>query len=709
MYLKKVYHALQQEQEKLTETLAQGQSAGIAALQEMAQDVRLNFDNFADNLDTYAQLEMKNREIDQLNLKQETATNRLAQVERLLPQAYFGKVVVDYFDNEKSQPFYIGINGFSSENENLVYDWRSPIAELFYNNVLGKSHYLANGVEIFVSIDLRRQFVIAYDQLKHYFDTNIAIEDDVLLAALENSATEQMQAITATIQQEQNVIIRDLASEIILVNGVAGSGKTSTIMQRIAYLLYSFRQQISADDVLILSPNDKFIQYLSHVLPALGEKNPRNLTWRKLLVWQLDKELETESDYFERITKNDVSDQTEILRSRKFAEFVASGSSILQQGNYFQAITLKKKVIIKAELLAEMFATTPPEAGFAERLQGVAAKLNSYWQRRLLKQAQKKAWQDRLLALSETQQQKYFGHLLQDESPKTLQKYTHKLLQQKFAAVTAQIADFSWLQPEKMLADLYQAYTNETYLAAKVMTVDEATIALFIQHRFIQASPLSRMQYVLVDEVQDYTPAQIFLLSQLFKASRFTLVGDSNQAIFNTNTDFATIAAIFETSKRQVTRYDLLNSYRSSGAITAVFQQLAAQENFTIVPVRPKGKAVTVKHLAELSDLRNIINEMKPVTIITKTQKEADDLTKWWQGQNAALKKEAKARAEVTILPISLAKGLEFDRVILYNTTKENYANDRERKMLYTAASRGMQELTITYFDGLTPYLKFLA
>ncbi|MDT2739235.1 UvrD-helicase domain-containing protein [Enterococcus canintestini] len=709
MYLKKVYHALQQEQEKLTETLAHGQSAGIAALQEMAQDVRLNFDNFADNLDTYAQLEMKNREIDQLNLKQETAANRLAQVERLLPQAYFGKVAVDYFDNEKSQPFYIGINGFSSENENLVYDWRSPIAELFYNNVLGKSHYLANGAEIFVSIDLRRQFVIAYDQLKHYFDTNIAIEDDVLLAALENSATEQMQAITATIQQEQNVIIRDLAAEIILVNGVAGSGKTSTIMQRIAYLLYSFRQQISADDVLILSPNDKFIQYLSHVLPALGEKNPRNLTWRKLLVWQLDKELETESDYFERITKNDVSDQTEILRSRKFAEFVASGSSILQQGNYFQAITLKKKVIIKAELLAEMFATTPPEASFGERLQGVAAKLNSYWQRRLLKQAQKKAWQDRLLALSETQQQKYFGHLLQDESPKTLQKYTHKLLQQKFAAVTAQIADFSWLQPEKMLADLYQAYTNETYLAAKVMTVDEATIALFIQHRFIQASPLSRMQYVLVDEVQDYTPAQIFLLSQLFKASRFTLVGDSNQAIFNTNTDFATIAAIFETSKRQVTRYDLLNSYRSSGAITAVFQQLAAQENFTIVPVRPKGKAVTVKHLAELSDLRNIINEMKPVTIITKTQKEADDLTKWWQGQNAALKKEAKARAEVTILPISLAKGLEFDRVILYNTTKENYANDRERKMLYTAASRGMQELTITYFDGLTPYLKFLA
>ena len=709
MYLKKVYHALQQEQEKLTETLAQGQSAGIAALQEMAQDVRLNFDNFADNLDTYAQLEMKNREIDQLNLKQETAANRLAQVERLLPQAYFGKVVVDYFDNEKSQPFYIGINGFSSENENLVYDWRSPIAELFYNNVLGKSHYLANGAEIFVSIDLRRQFVIAYDQLKHYFDTNIAIEDDVLLAALENSATEQMQAITATIQQEQNVIIRDLASEIILVNGVAGSGKTSTIMQRIAYLLYSFRQQISADDVLILSPNDKFIQYLANVLPALGEKNPRNLTWRKLLVWQLDKELETESDYFERITKNDVSDQTEILRSRKFAEFVASGSSILQQGNYFQAITLKKKVIIKAELLAEMFATTPPEAGFAERLQGVAAKLNSYWQRRLLKQAQKKAWQDRLLALSETQQQKYFGHLLQDETPKTLQKYTHKLLQQKFAAVTAQIADFSWLQPEKMLADLYQAYTNETYLAAKVMTVDEATIALFIHHRFIQASPLSRMQYVLVDEVQDYTPAQIFLLSQLFKASRFTLVGDSNQAIFNTNTDFATIAAIFETSKRQVTRYDLLNSYRSSGAITAVFQQLAAQENFTIVPVRPKGKAVTVKHLAKLSDLRNIINEMKPVTIITKTQKEADDLTKWWQGQNAALKKEAKARAEVTILPISLAKGLEFDRVILYNTTKENYANDRERKMLYTAASRGMQELTITYFDGLTPFLKFLA
>lgn len=188
-YLQKVYHALKKAEGQLTETLAKGQSTGILALQEMAGDVRLNFDNFADNLDTFAQLEMKNREIDQLNLKQETAANKLAQVKRLLPQAYFGKVVVDYFDQEEKQSFYIGVNGFNEENENLVYDWRSPVAELFYNNVLGASAYWANGNEIPVAIDLRRQFVISYDQLKHYFDTNVAIEDDVLLAALENSAS----------------------------------------------------------------------------------------------------------------------------------------------------------------------------------------------------------------------------------------------------------------------------------------------------------------------------------------------------------------------------------------------------------------------------------------------------------------------------------------------------------------------------------------
>lgn len=708
-YLQKVYHALKKAERQLTETLAKGQSTGILALQEMAGDVRLNFDNFADNLDTFAQLEMKNREIDQLNLKQETAANKLAQVKRLLLQAYFGKVVVDYFDQEEKQSFYIGVNGFNEENENLVYDWRSPVAELFYNNVLGASAYWANGNEIPVAIDLRRQFVISYDQLKHYFDTNVAIEDDVLLAALENSASKQMQAITATIQKEQNVIIRDLTHEIILVNGVAGSGKTSTIMQRIAYLLYSLRQEISVDDVLILAPNDKFIQYLAHVLPSLGEKNPRNLTWRKLLAWQLDQPLESETDYFIRITKSEVVAQTSVLRSRKFAEFVYNASDILQNRNYFQAISLKEKVIIKAETIAEMYATTPKEATFGQIIQSVAAKLRSYWQRRLLKQAQGKAWQDRVLALSETQQQKYFGHLLQDESPKALKKYALRLLQQKYHEIEVAITNFTWLQPAQMLADLYLAYTGDTYHAGKVLTVDEATIALLIQHRFIKASPLAAMKYILVDEVQDYTPAQIFLLNQLFTKARFTLVGDYNQAIFNSQTDFATIAAIFKAAKRDVTVYDLLNSYRSSGAITAAFQQLTAQTDFTIVPVRPKGKAVEVKKLASLDDLADLLADGKSVTVITKTQAEADYLTQWWHNQPIILADKNIPKENVTILPISLAKGLEFDRVILYNVTKENYTNQQDRKMLYTAISRGMQELTITYFSELTPFLQFLA
>lgn len=708
-YLQKVYHALKKAEGQLSETLAKGQSSGILALQEMAGDVRLNFDNFADNLDTFAQLEMKNREIDQLNLKQKTAASKLAQVRRLLPQAYFGKVVVDYFDEEEKQSFYIGVNSFNDENENLVYDWRSPVAELFYNNVLGPSAYWANGKKIPVAIDLRRQFVISYDRLKHYFDTHIAIEDDVLLAALGNSASQQMQAITATIQKEQNVIIRDLDHEIILVNGVAGSGKTSTIMQRIAYLLYSLRQEISVDDVLILAPNDKFIQYLAHVLPSLGEKNPRNLTWRKLLAWQLDQPLESEIDYFTRITKSEVDKQTTVLRSQKFAEFVDNASDILQNKNYFQKITVKQKVIIKAETIAEMFATTPKDATFGQRIQSVAVKLRSYWQRRLLKQAQGKAWQDRVLALSENQQQKYFGHLLQDESPKALKKYALRLLQQKYHEIEVAITNFSWLQPAQMLADLYLAYTGERYQAAEVLTVDEATIALLIQHRFIKTSPLATMKYILVDEVQDYTPAQIFLLNQLFTNARFTLVGDYNQAIFNSQTDFTTIGAIFKATKREVIVYDLLNSYRSSGAITATFQQLTAQVDFTIVPVRPKGKKVAVNKLVKLTDLARLLAIEKSVTVITKTQAEADYLTQWWHDQPIMFANENTTKENVTILPISLAKGLEFDHVLLYNASTENYTTEQDRKMLYTATSRGMQELTITYFEELTSLLQFLA
>ena len=242
----------------------------------------------------------------------------------------------------------------------MVYDWRSPIASLFYNNDLGHSSYLVNQNQIEVMIHERRQFIIKKDQLLHFFDTSVAIQDDVLLDALEQSETSEMKAITATIQSEQNTIIRDTTSQNILVNGVAGSGKTSTIMQRIAYLLYQYRNQLSADDLLILSPNHQFIDYIGKVLPSLGEKNPLNVTMIQLVDQLFLGNVESEKAYFQRITQTDVDDQTAVLRSQAFMKQIEQATSLFtEQADFFLAINKKEKIVISKEVIKKIYDSTP--------------------------------------------------------------------------------------------------------------------------------------------------------------------------------------------------------------------------------------------------------------------------------------------------------------------------------------------------------------
>lgn len=261
-----------------------------------------------------------------MELKNEATAKNLDKVKRLLQVPYFGKIGVTFEDSpEEPENFYIGVNDFTSlEEETRIHDWRSPIASLFYDNVLGKTAYTAHQQTIPVQLDLKRQLIIEKDQLINYFDTTIAIQDDVLLHSLEEDASPYMKDITTTIQQEQNQIIRDETQPLLLVNGIAGSGKTSAIMQRIAYLLYQHRAEITADNILLLSPNSTFIDYISQVLPNLGERNPLNLTLLQFLRFTTKEAwpMEEETDYFERITRSEATEQEHVIRSKEFATFL---------------------------------------------------------------------------------------------------------------------------------------------------------------------------------------------------------------------------------------------------------------------------------------------------------------------------------------------------------------------------------------------------
>ncbi|HGF7934728.1 TPA: UvrD-helicase domain-containing protein [Enterococcus faecium] len=681
---------------ELRESMDTAKIEGNQSLKEMAGELRLNFDSYLDNLDTFSMIEMKNREIDQMNIKQKNAENQLAKIERLLKSPYFGKVVVDFLDNELKESFYIGTANFTDDaDENLVYDWRSPIAELFYNNMIGPSSYTVRQNKIDTVIKERRQFILERDRLVKFFDTSVAIQDDVLLEVLGQDETNEMKAITATIQSEQNTIIRDVKSQNILVNGVAGSGKTSAIMQRIAYLLYLYRDTMTSDDLLILSPNHRFIDYISNVLPSLGERNPLNLTIIQLVSQLSAEEIEGEEAYFKRITGENVSEQTERLRSKKFIDNLKQSDPLfLDHPNFIRGLTKNGKTVLSKKTIEKIYEKVPAHPKLIDRLQATKKALMSEWKNHLLKQAKSPAVQNQVLSLTEDRQLELFGKLISDDSEQSIAAYARKLLQKKYRKITRQIEEMAWVDEHQLFERIYEKRYGSAYAWQPTRTVDEAVIILAIRHLLVEKVNVPAFRYLLIDEVQDYTLAQLGLLIELFPKTHFTLVGDENQAIFNSSTTFADIMRCFDDYHLPIHRYDLRNSYRSSGAITELFKTYAVdQEKIDIVSIRPQGKEPEYRSFRSSEELLKILAEIlvslkgEKAAVITQTEEETQTLQE-------SIKKNSYGLENCQIIPLSLAKGLEYDHVILYPFENDG-DEQRRRRQMYTAISRGMKSIVV--------------
>lgn len=604
------------------------------------------------------------------------------------------------------------MNDFTNlDGDSRIYDWRSPIASLFYNNVLGDSSYLVNKTEIPVTLNLKRQLIIEEDHLINFFDTSLAIQDDILLHSLEADSSQYMKDITTTIQQEQNEIIRDERHPLLLVNGIAGSGKTSAIMQRIAYLLYNHRTQITADDILLLSPNSTFIDYISQVLPNLGERNPLNLTLLQFLKFTFHEKMpiESEAAYFNRITAAQVNTQQKIIQSQAFAAFIQSfDDPTLIQQSLFQPILFKGKPIFSAELIFNLYQETPNTLSIRDRLSATKEKLSSLWNRYLIKQSKSKKMIDQMQDLTEAEQLRYFDMIFTEDDEEQLTEFALQRLQKKYRKVTDAIADVAWFDQWLLFEALYQQYQNTPYKrTASAYTADEVVSLLLIKDKFIEDLSNRQMAFILVDEVQDYTEAQILLLLKLFPQANFTLAGDENQAIFNTSISFMELKELLSVSSRSVTSYQLLNSYRSSKEITQLFQTLVTNhEKLKIVSIRKDGEKPMFMpcenqdaYLETLTALLASLSPEEATVIITKTGIEAEEL-KQQLTTNSNIPK-------AQILSIDMAKGLEFDNVIIHDPSTLRYGTtEREKKILYTAISRGMKQVFLPYVGELSQLLK---
>ena len=283
-HLTDVYGKLVSMDEELEENIEKLNQQAAEEKADILTNIRLDTADDEVQMESYGEIETWNRYIDTYNIKSGTMSAKLKNLKMLLESPYFARVTLQFSPDEEPEDYYIGRSAISENGyDQLIVDWRSPIAETYYNQDNGKTFYEVDGRRIDVDLLLRRQFELEKDQLKAYFDTQLAIEDPMLLASLSRQHSDKMQAITVTIQKEQNAVIRYPDVPVLLVNGIAGSGKTSVLLQRIAFLFFHQRSTLRPEDVYLITLNPVFRQYIDNVLPDLGERNPNTLTWTEFL------------------------------------------------------------------------------------------------------------------------------------------------------------------------------------------------------------------------------------------------------------------------------------------------------------------------------------------------------------------------------------------------------------------------------------------
>ena len=513
----------------------------------MVDELSVNLTSYADAMETYADFATVNRVIDAYNMTQSVDAEKLNSIRLLLGQPYFAKVVLQFKPGEDPKELYIGTAGVSDDSyRRLVVDWRSPVAEVYYNQENGPTSYEANGRTIRVDLKLRRQFDIEADRLNAYFDTTVAIQDAMLLASLSKRRTAQMQAITATIQKEQNQVIRHADAPTLLVNGIAGSGKTSVLMQRIAYLFYQQRESLDPSEVFLITPNPVFERYIEGVLPDLGERNPECLTWDEFLRGLMPPERSggqapASLDAFERI---DEACATFSFDQHDFKEIHCNGERLVTVGQILQVAAKFRNIPAGPHLVTLM-------------REELLRRLDS----RLKQLAASDKVLDEISMLTLDQQVELFRETFDPHDESQVREVAQQYVDLRFADARRAVENDDWLRIDRIGMRLLGV---ENLVPVEWLYLKMALTGL----------GNADAKYVMIDEVQDYTVAQLAVLARYFKRAHFLLLGDQNQAIAPGTATFDQVRALFREVRGPLEECRLMTSYAPPPEITQLFASL---------------------------------------------------------------------------------------------------------------------------------------
>ena len=610
----------------------------------------------------------------------ESVINKHKRLTKILAIPYFGRIdFLEKKENSKVMPIYIGIHTFydPESRATLIHDWRAPVSSMFYDHELGEAGYRSPSGEIKGVISLKRQYRIRGGKMEFMIESALTVHDDILQKELSSNADDKMKNIVATIQREQNRIIRNEDIRTLIIQGVAGSGKTSIALHRIAYLLYTFRDSISSKDILIISPNKVFSDYISNVLPELGEETVPETSMEQILSGVLELKYKYQT-YFglvnELLEKPSSSLIDRIAYKASFGFISELDKFILHiENTYFKAadVKLTKYITIPAPFIEEQYL-----------------RFNRYPIRR------------RFDAMAD-----YMLDMLKIQYTFTVTTTGRNLLKKEIRLMFAGNNDI------QVYKDFFK-WTNNPgmFKMRKGHTLEYSDLApLAYLHLALEGNGNQpfRVKHLLIDEMQDYSPIQYKVIQKLFPC-RKTVLGDAGQSVNPYGSSTA------ETIQKSLTASEIMKlckSYRSTFEITDFAQKI--HPNAELEPVARHGEKPQILQFGsaveELSGIMGLISTYrksgyKSLGIICKTEQQARkmaDMLKSYANDISFLSSQSSAFVQgIVITSAHMAKGLEFDEVIIPQTDERNYRSEIDKSMLYVAVTRAMHRLTLTFHEA---------
>lgn len=623
----------------------------------------------------FEEIDSYNRTVTTRIVDYDRMTKTIALLKRMKKAPYFGRI--DFADEFGKEQVYIGISNVHDEDLNyFVYDWRAPISTLFYDSNLGETTYKTPKGKTKGKLLLKRQYKIINGELINAINSdNNNIIDEALVEAVNDNSSSKMKDIVNTIQSDQNAIIRNVIDPFMIIQGAAGSGKTSIALHRIAYLLYKNRDFISAKNVLILSPNDVFSEYISEVLPALGEDNVYDTTFHDFIA-EFIKEfryVESFTSYLERYYENTNEEELKELVFKQSDEFKREVDNYFYKLNQdcfiTDDITVMEKVKIEESYLEDDYEEKPVifEKEHLNKLFN-----NKFRNQTIVKRVELMAeYEIAHKRLAEANERDYRNMIFEVLSENIDPLYIYESLLAKFD---------------------YKINVKED-----ILSYEDALPLLYIKGSIDEFPYINYIKHVVIDECQDYTYMQFEMMKKMFKTASFTIVGDVNQAIngayiYNSLNDLNTI---FKKAK-----FIRLNkTYRSTKEITDYANSYIDVDD--IISVRDSSSREVSRSVENIKGIANIINESKKrnktIAVITKNSKEAKEVHELLSKETEVTlinNNHQKYCDNIVVIPSYFSKGLEFDHVI---SIDNDYSDNK--LLYYVVLTRALHDLNIVKLE----------